>query len=419
MTAYELVEKAVTENKALPSRSQPARGSTGPPADGEAMLYPQVGVGTSFLRFRGSDSVMSLGGLDGEDGLFQVGFDAAWSVDLFGGTRRGVEAAKANEQATNAQRRGVVLLVAAETARAYLELRGTQSQLQIAETVLEEQRQTLAVTENKNRNGLASDLEVLRARTEVEATAARYRRSNNAIRQYINCSRRCGMEPTRSVGTGATKTVTAVPGQSPSASRPICCARRPDIQRAQSETGGVNRRRGVARPAVFPQIGSAAPPDCPAGNPAKCSTATRTTTPPARSIGTCSTAAFARRASSSAKRASMPPRRPTRTPSFGTFARSKSSIVAVDRAREQVSDLRGCRQRRESAAMRGATTSVASRPNHGARRPASIEPRRDGLLAQGEVQRRQQGHPIKALGGAAGKLPSRRPQLSRLSRANH
>src|SRR5208282_3364680 len=127
----------------------------------------------------------------------QVGFDAAWTVDLFDGLRRGVDAARANEQATDAERRGAVLMIAAETARDYLELRGTQHELQIAQRTLEEQRQTLAVTENKNRNGLASDLEVLRARTEVEATAAEIPPLQQANWQYIHVlSTLLGLEPT-------------------------------------------------------------------------------------------------------------------------------------------------------------------------------------------------------------------------------
>src|SRR6185369_8227220 len=93
--------------------------------------------------------------------------------------------------------RGVVLMVAAETARAYLELRGTQRELHIAQATLEEQRQTLAVTENRRRNGLASDLEVLRARTEVESTAAQVPPLEQAIRQYIHVlSTLLGLEPT-------------------------------------------------------------------------------------------------------------------------------------------------------------------------------------------------------------------------------
>jgi outer membrane protein TolC len=165
-----LVEKSMTANYQVAVAEARLREARAGRQMAQALLYPQVSVGASALRYRLSDSVISLP--NSEDGLFQVGFDAAWTVDLFGGIRRGVEVARANEQATDAERRGAVLMIAAETARDYLELRGTQRELQIAQTTLEEQRQTLAVTENKNRNGLASDLEVLRARTEVEATAA-------------------------------------------------------------------------------------------------------------------------------------------------------------------------------------------------------------------------------------------------------
>ena len=91
------------------------------------------GSGASVLRFRLSQAVVELPGANLEDSLFQVGFDAAWVVDLFGGTRRRVESARATEQGVDAQRRGIVLMVAAETARAYMELRGAQRQLEVAE----------------------------------------------------------------------------------------------------------------------------------------------------------------------------------------------------------------------------------------------------------------------------------------------
>ena len=56
---------------------------------------------------------------------------------------------------------------------------------------------TLTVTEDRRRNGLASDLEVLRARTEVEATAAEIPPLQQASRQYIHLiSTLLGLEPT-------------------------------------------------------------------------------------------------------------------------------------------------------------------------------------------------------------------------------
>jgi outer membrane protein TolC len=142
----DLVEKAQKANYGVAAAEARLREARAARQVAHSLLYPQASIGASALRFRGSDAAIGLSGLDLEDNLFQVGFDAAWAVDVFGGARRGVESAKANEQAVAAARRGVVLTVAAETARAYLELRGVQRQVQIDQVILEQQRRTLAVT---------------------------------------------------------------------------------------------------------------------------------------------------------------------------------------------------------------------------------------------------------------------------------
>jgi NodT family efflux transporter outer membrane factor (OMF) lipoprotein len=251
-----LVEKSIKANYGVADAEARLREARAGREMAQALLYPQVSFGASALGFRGSDSVISLPGISSENSLFQVGFDAAWAVDLFGGIRRGVESAKANEQATAAERRGVVLMVAAETARAYLELRGTQREIQIAETTLDEQRQTLAVTENKNRNGLASDLEVLRARTEVESTAAQIPPLQAASRQYIHVlSTLLGEEPT------ALSPELEQPAPIPPVSGEIAVGipsdllrRRPDIQAAERQLAAATAGVGVATSQLFPQM---------------------------------------------------------------------------------------------------------------------------------------------------------------------
>ena len=84
-----LVEKAVTANYGVAVAESRLREARAGRQMAQAMLYPQVGVGALVLRYRLSDSVVSLPGLSSESGLFQVGFDAAWAVDVFGGMRRG------------------------------------------------------------------------------------------------------------------------------------------------------------------------------------------------------------------------------------------------------------------------------------------------------------------------------------------
>lgn len=251
-----LVETSVTANYSVAvakARVQQARAAR---QVAQSLLYPQVSVGASILQFQGSESAIGLPGLDLEDTLFHIGFDAAWEVDVFGGLRRGVESASAYEQAVVAGRRGVVLMVAAETARAYLELRGVQRQLQINQTILRQQRQTLAITKDRRENGLASDLEVLRARTEVEATAAEIPPLQQASRQYIHViSTLLGLEPTAlSAELERAAPIPAVPARVAVGVPSDLLRRRPDIQGAERQLAAATAQVGVATAQLFPHV---------------------------------------------------------------------------------------------------------------------------------------------------------------------
>jgi NodT family efflux transporter outer membrane factor (OMF) lipoprotein len=252
----DLVERSVKANYGVAVAGARLREARAARQVAQSFLYPQASVGASALRFRGSDAAIGLPGLGLEDNLFQVGFDAAWAVDVFGGTRRGIESARANAQAAAAGRRGAVLMVAAETARAYLELRGTQKELRIDLAILEKQRQTLAVTEDRRRNGLASDLEVLRARTEVESTAAEIPTLQQAARQYIHVlSTLLGLEPTAlSAELEQPAPVPAPPGQVAVGIPSDLLRRRPDVQGAERQLAAATSQVGVATAQLFPQV---------------------------------------------------------------------------------------------------------------------------------------------------------------------
>ncbi len=252
----DLVEKAVTANYGIAIAEARLREARAARQVAQSQLYPQLSVGASALQFRGSDAAIQLPGLDLEDSLFQIGFDASWVVDLFGGTRRGVESARANEQAVAADRRAVVLMVAAETARAYLELRGVQQQLLIDLNILQQQRETLAITEDRLRSGLASELEVLRARTEVEATAAEIPPLQQASRQYIHLiSTLLGLEPTALLAElEQAAPIPAVPEQIAVGIPSDLLRRRPDIQGAERRLGAATAQVGVATAELFPQV---------------------------------------------------------------------------------------------------------------------------------------------------------------------
>jgi outer membrane protein TolC len=76
--------------------------------------------------------------------FYQAGFDASWEIDVFGGTRREVEAANADIAAAVEDQRDVLVTLLGDVARSYVELRGFQRQVAIAQENLRAQRETLS-----------------------------------------------------------------------------------------------------------------------------------------------------------------------------------------------------------------------------------------------------------------------------------
>ena len=124
-----LVDKALAGNEDLKiavARVVEARGLRDSAA---GALFPQVGAGAGALR--GDPGVPTLGG---DLGQTQAAFDASWEIDLFGGTRRKVEAQDASIVMAEAAWRNASLILVAEVAREYITLRQLQAQLIRPET---------------------------------------------------------------------------------------------------------------------------------------------------------------------------------------------------------------------------------------------------------------------------------------------
>jgi multidrug efflux system outer membrane protein len=107
-----------------------------------------------------------------ETGLLQGGLDMRWEMDLFGGNRAGRDAARADILTAQAQREDLLITVTAEAARVYLDLRGIEERLEITRRNITAQRELVALTEDRMRAGLASQLDVERQATLLAATEA-------------------------------------------------------------------------------------------------------------------------------------------------------------------------------------------------------------------------------------------------------
>ncbi len=103
---------------------------------------------------------------------WRLGLDASWEPDIFGGRHSALNATEADAQAAEATLADVQVSVAAEVALAYIQLRGQQSQLMIARSNLDSQKETLQITDWRAQAGIVTSLEVEQARTASEQTSA-------------------------------------------------------------------------------------------------------------------------------------------------------------------------------------------------------------------------------------------------------
>lgn len=165
----ELVARATRANLDLHealARLREARALRGVAA-GE--LYPSVDAALSYER-RGESENTPIGEFVPETGTYSAGFDAAWELDLFGRIRRSIEAADADLAASTEDARDVLVTVAAETARTYVELRGFQTRLALARTNVSLQEQTMTLVQVRFDAGLVDERDLAQARTNVERT---------------------------------------------------------------------------------------------------------------------------------------------------------------------------------------------------------------------------------------------------------
>ena len=104
--------------------------------------------------------------------FFQLGFDVSWELDLWGGTRRGIQSAAAALDAQIWERRGAVVSVLAELGSHYATLRMTQARLRVAQRNLEIARIQLELTRSLHDNGLGSDIDLAQAEGNLELVQA-------------------------------------------------------------------------------------------------------------------------------------------------------------------------------------------------------------------------------------------------------
>jgi len=200
--------------------------------------------------------VNSRPGFDRHGHAYEADLGASWEVDVFGGLRRGREAALADYQASEAGAAAARLAVAAQTADIYIGIRGLQSRLDIARRQVKTQEDLLAKVRLLESKGLAAELQV----NQAEGSLAQVRATVPALETGLESAMNALDVMLGSV-PGTHRAELAEPGAIPSApqiantgSPADLLRRRPDLIVAERRLAAANARIGVAVAEYYPKF---------------------------------------------------------------------------------------------------------------------------------------------------------------------
>ena len=188
--------------------------------------------------------------------LYRAGFDATWELDLWGRVRRDVEAARATVESVEATRDDVLIAVQAEVAAGYIQLRGSQAQLEVATRNATNQAQTLRLAEQLRDGGQGTQLDVARARSLLNETFASVPPLEADVQRALHrISVLCGVTPTAlREELFTTSKFPETPAMLVLSEPGEWLRNRPDVRAAERSLAATTARVGVEVADLFPRV---------------------------------------------------------------------------------------------------------------------------------------------------------------------
>lgn len=219
-----------------------------------ARLLPSADVAAQASRIHESLEspigaiARDLPGFERNQSEYDLGAAASWEIDLFGGLRRGAQAASAEAQVAEAEQLGTRITVVADAADAYFQVRGDQARIAVAEDQVTTDKHLLDLVERRFRAGLATDRE--EAQAEALLSQARAVLQPLAIDLEAQLNRLdvlVGVQPGTYAAELSSPREIPLPPAMPSDETPAdVLRRRPDVIAAERQLAASNARIGEA-----------------------------------------------------------------------------------------------------------------------------------------------------------------------------
>jgi NodT family efflux transporter outer membrane factor (OMF) lipoprotein len=228
----------------------------------DAALLPAGNVNASAARaYQSVETPLgrvlnSTPGFDRWGGAYEANLGASWEIDVFGGLRRGQEAAGAAYEASEAGAVATRLAIAAQTADVYVTIRGLQARIAIAQQQVETRRRLLAMIQLQYEKGIAAELQknqaegsLTQAEAQIPILQAGLDSAMNALDVLL------GVQPgTHRAELAPAKPIPATPGLAATGTPADMIRRRPDLIVAERRLAAANARIGVAIAEYYPKF---------------------------------------------------------------------------------------------------------------------------------------------------------------------
>lgn len=222
-------------------------------------LAPVVETGASISRRRQSENgslpIGAIPGMDSTQTIHDVGFDASWELDLFGGNRRALEGADARLHAAVIEAEGVRMRITAEVVRTWFTASGSRQELRAQQAAVEALRHALVLLQVRQAAGdvALADVDAAHERLATAEAAlpgirARERAASLALAVLL------GEPPER--GPQLVEGGTSLPqlAEIPVGERADLLRRRPDVLVAERQLAASTADIGVATAELFPKL---------------------------------------------------------------------------------------------------------------------------------------------------------------------
>ncbi|MCX5771031.1 MAG: efflux transporter outer membrane subunit, partial [Candidatus Hydrogenedentes bacterium] len=226
---------------------------SGPTGPSVTVVPDLTGGGNSRVTVNSGASAQKV---DRQSDLFPAGFDASWELDVFGGTRRAAEAARAEVEAAQENRNAVLTTLVAEVASNYFDLRETQNRLEIARQNIKILQDSLDLVRARFEAGLTNELDVKTAEALLALTQSSVPALEVAAQLSIH---RLGVLMGNEPGLLLNELATAAP-LPPTPPEVLVglpselLRRRPDIRYVERLLAAATARVGVATSDLFPRF---------------------------------------------------------------------------------------------------------------------------------------------------------------------